>query len=39
MPRFLLALLGMAFGAVAAAATVEKFTLDGKSVTLKVTNT
>jgi hypothetical protein len=26
----------MAFGAVAAAATVEKFTLDGKSVTLKV---
>ena len=36
MPRFLLAVLGMAFGAVAAAATVEKFTLDGKSVTLKV---
>ena len=36
MPRFLLALLGMVFGAVAAAATVEKFTLDGKSVTLKV---
>jgi len=36
MPRFLLALLGMAFCAVASAASVEKLTLDGKAVTVKV---
>jgi len=36
MPRILLALLGMAFCAVASAATVEKLTIDGKAVTVKV---
>ena len=36
MPRILLALLGMALCAVASAATVEKLTIDGKAVTLKV---
>ena len=36
MPRFLLALLGMAFCAVASAATVEKLTINGKAVTVKV---
>ena len=36
MPRILLALLGLAFCAVATAATVEKLTLDGKAVTVKV---
>ena len=35
-PRLLLALLGMALGACASAATVETLTLDGKSVTVKV---
>jgi len=35
-PRLLLALLGLALGAYASAATVEKLTIDGKSVTLKV---
>ena len=36
MPRILLALLGMAFGAVGSAATVEKLTIDDKAVTVKV---
>ena len=36
MPRFLLASLGMAFCAVASAASVEKLTLDGKPATVKV---
>ncbi|GBL23896.1 hypothetical protein EMGBS6_06810 [Opitutia bacterium] len=36
MPRILLALLGMTFCAVASAATVEKLTIDGKAVTVKV---
>jgi len=36
MPRLLLALLGLALGAVASAATVEKLTIDGKAVTVKV---
>ncbi|GBL43576.1 hypothetical protein EMGBD4_10750 [Verrucomicrobiota bacterium] len=36
MPRILLALLGMALCAVASAATVEKLTIDGKAVTVKV---
>lgn len=35
-PRILFALLGLALGAGASAATVEKLTVDGKSVTLKV---
>ncbi|MBM3866638.1 MAG: hypothetical protein FJ381_12270 [Verrucomicrobia bacterium] len=35
-PRILLSLLGLALGACASAATVEKLTVDGKSVTLKV---
>jgi pimeloyl-ACP methyl ester carboxylesterase len=36
MPRIFLALLGMACCVVASAATVEKLTIDGKAVTLKV---
>jgi len=36
MPRILLALLGMALCAVASAAMVEKLTIDGKAVTVKV---
>jgi len=36
MPRILLALLGLAFGAVVSAATVEKLTIDDKAVTVKV---
>jgi pimeloyl-ACP methyl ester carboxylesterase len=36
MPRIFLALLGMACCVVASAATVEKLTVDGKAVTLKV---
>ena len=36
MPRIFLALLGMVCCAVASAAPVEKFTVDGKTVTLKV---
>jgi pimeloyl-ACP methyl ester carboxylesterase len=36
MPRLLLVLLGLALGAVASAASVEKLTIDGKAVTVKV---
>jgi hypothetical protein len=36
MPRIFLALLGLVCCAVASAATVEKLTIDGKSVTVKV---
>ena len=36
MPRIFLALLGLVCCAVASAATVEKLTIDGKAVTVKV---
>ena len=36
MPRILLALLGLALCAVASAASVDKLTIDGKAVTVKV---